>query len=175
MEYRGYTPSFSVIQAISVWYQFSHHYARRRLKYTEILQHDMFKTGRGSSDIISHICVISVDSEWFQFDFRFREWFHRGGNWNHTAVWFHRRENWSHTAVWFHRMGKLKLTCSEISQKGKLEIWNHTGINWNHTDSAYSHMWWFRVNHCINRYRNSNWCLKGWGCLKVSNGGVCEY
>ena len=31
------------------------HYARRRLKYTEILQHDVSKTGRGSPDFIFHI------------------------------------------------------------------------------------------------------------------------
>ena len=33
----------------------SHHYARRRLKYTEILQHDVSKTGREKTDFIFHI------------------------------------------------------------------------------------------------------------------------
>ena len=33
----------------------SHHYARRRLKYTEILQHDVSKTGREKTGFIFHI------------------------------------------------------------------------------------------------------------------------
>ena len=90
------------------------------------------------------------------------------------SVWFHRREIWNHHMWVIPQKGNLESHCSVISQKGNLEShcsvisqkgnleshwnqlksleikWNHSEINWNHTDSAHSHMWWFRVNHCIN-------------------------
>ena len=49
-------PSLSDLSSFSsIMHIISHHYAQRRLKYTEILQHDVSKTGRGVSDFIFHI------------------------------------------------------------------------------------------------------------------------
>ena len=54
-----------------------------------------------------------------------------------TTVWFHRRQIWNHTES------------TEINWNQTEIKWNHTEIKWNHTDSAQTHVWWFRVNHCI--------------------------
>ena len=72
--------------------------------------------------------IIRFDFSLIQGDFRFRVWYHRGGNWYPTAVWYHRRENWYPTAVWYHRWENWYLTAVWYHRR---ENQHPTDINWN--------------------------------------------